>query len=101
MEQNQADTSFEQLAAAALDDLLERHPEAATDLGDHRFDDRLSDPRPEALEDERRVMSAHASALSAIDVSKLDPTNRVDVEILSVRLQELLFELDELREHEW
>jgi uncharacterized protein (DUF885 family) len=101
MERSDADTSFERLAGAALDDLLERHPEAATDLGDHRFDDRLSDPRPEALEEERRTMSVHASALAAIDLSSLNPTNRVDAEILSVRLQELSFEFDELREHEW
>jgi uncharacterized protein (DUF885 family) len=101
MERSEADTSFEQLAAAALDDLLERHPEWATDLGDHRFDDKLSDPRPEALEDERRAVAAHLSALAAFDLSKLDPTNRVDGQMLTVRLQERLFDLEELREHEW
>src|SRR5436309_8860076 len=101
MEGSDAGSSFEQLARAVLDDVLERHPEVATDLGDHRFDDRLSDPRPEALEDERRAVSTHASALSRIDVSKLGPTNRVDAEILASRLGERLFELDELREHEW
>ena len=56
MQRSDAASSFEQLARATLDDLLERHPEAATDLGDHRFDDRLSDLRPEALEDERRAV---------------------------------------------
>src|SRR5437763_11327502 len=101
MERPDADASFERLAREILDDLLSRHPEWATDLGDHRFDDRLSDPRPEALEDERRAVSTHASALSGIDVSKLGPTNRVDAEILASRLGERLFELDELREHEW
>jgi hypothetical protein len=34
-------------------------------------------------------------------VSSLDATNRVDAEILASRLQERLFEIDELREHEW
>ena len=86
MDPSDADTSFERLARTALDDVLERHPEAATYLGDHRFDDRLSDAKLEALEDERRAVSAHSSALSAIDTSKLDPTNRVDAEILGARL---------------
>src|SRR5205085_4679744 len=83
-----ADAAFERLARAVLDDLLERHPEVATDLGDHRFDDRLSDPRPEALEDERRAVSAHLSNLAAIDASRLGQTNRVDAEILGSRLRE-------------
>jgi uncharacterized protein (DUF885 family) len=101
MDRSDADAAFEGLARSVLDDVLERHPEAATYLGDHRFDDRLSDARVEALEDERRAVEAHASALSAIDVSKLDPTNRVDAEILEARLKERLFEIDQLREHEW
>ena len=101
MNGSNADADFEQLARATLDDVLERHPEAATQLGDHRFDDRLSDPRPEALEDERRAVSAHLSALEAIDVAGLDATNRVDAEILATQLRQLLFDLEELREHEW
>src|SRR5437588_8754315 len=101
MERSDADVTFERLARAVLDDLLERNPEAATDLGDHRFDDRLSDPRPEALEEERRAVSRHLAALSKIDAAGLTPTNRADAEILSSRLRELLFEIEELREHEW
>src|SRR5947207_13695507 len=101
MNGSNADADFEQLARATLDDVLERHPEAATQLGDHRFDDRLSDPRAEALEDERRAVSADLSALEAIDVAGLDATNRVDAEILATQLRQLLFDLEELREHEW
>ena len=39
-----ADAEFTRLAQEYLDDRAERHPTAATDLGDHRFDDRLADP---------------------------------------------------------
>ena len=66
MNGSNADADFEQLARATLDDVLERHPEAATQLGDHRFDDRLSDPRPAALEDERtylQLLAQHVRAL--------------------------------------
>ena len=97
----QGDRAFERIARAALDDVLERHPEVATVLGDHRFDGRLSDPRPEALEDERRAIAHHASAVEALDPASLGGANRIDAEILRSRLRERLFELDELREHGW
>ena len=40
----EADLDFARLAGEYLDDRAERHPEVATGLGDHRFDDRLADP---------------------------------------------------------
>ena len=95
------DERFEQLAEAAIDDLLERHPEVATMLGDHRFDDRLSDPSAAALADERRTVSGFLTRLGEIDGEALSGPNRIDGQILRSRLQERLFELDELREHEW
>ena len=95
------DERFEQLAEAAIDDLLERHPEVATMLGDHRFDDRLSDPSAAALADERRTVSGFLTRLGEIDGEALSGPNRIDAQILRSRLQERLFELDELREHEW
>jgi hypothetical protein len=97
----QGDGAFERIARSALDAVLERHPEVATVLGDHRFDDRLSDPRPEALEDERHAVAGLLSAVGAVDPNTLGETNRIDAEILRARLAERLFELDELREHEW
>src|SRR5262245_65308678 len=96
-----ADERFEQVAEAAIDDLLERHPEVATALGDHRFDDRLSDPSASALDDERRAVSGFLTRLGEIEGDGLSGPNRIDVQILRSRLEERLFELDELREHEW
>jgi uncharacterized protein (DUF885 family) len=96
-----ADGVFEQLAEATLEDLLSRHPDLATELGDHRFDDRLPDDRPEALEEERRAVGARLRELAAIDPGSLGPDNRVDAEILRQTLQGRLYELEVLREHEW
>ncbi len=96
-----SDQAFQAVAEAALEDLLQRHPEVATVLGDHRFDDRLHIPGPEAREDERRAVNAHLLALDDVDVDSLDPTNRVDARILRARLEERLFELEVLRDHEW
>jgi uncharacterized protein (DUF885 family) len=96
-----ADGVFEQLAEATLEDLLSHHPDLATELGDHRFDDRLPDGRPEALEEERRAVAARLRELAAIDPGSLGPDNRVDAEILRQSLQGRLYELEVLREHEW
>ncbi len=44
-----ADAAFETLAAECIESLLEARPETATQLGDHRYDDRLTDYSAEAL----------------------------------------------------
>ncbi|HEX5291317.1 MAG TPA: hypothetical protein VFX25_20835 [Streptosporangiaceae bacterium] len=49
------------LAADCLDVRAQRHPESATDLGDHRFDARLDDISAAALDDERRVPGGYAA----------------------------------------
>jgi uncharacterized protein (DUF885 family) len=96
-----SDTAFEQLAGNTLDEVLVRNPVYASVLGDHRYDDRLPDQRPEALEDERQAVRALLAQLDAVDPSDLSPANRVDAEILRGRLAESLYQLDDLREHEW
>ena len=44
-----------------------RHPDAATGLGDHRFDDRLPDLSGAALAAERRALDGFAARLTALD----------------------------------
>jgi len=75
--------NFAGLARSTLDELLERHPEAATTLGDHRFDDRLTDLSPEALDDEQRWASGRLAELDALPLDELSPAERVDAQILS------------------
>ncbi|HET9188655.1 MAG TPA: DUF885 domain-containing protein, partial [Acidothermaceae bacterium] len=97
----EAQESFTAFAAAAVDDMLERQPTMATSLGDHRFDDRLDDLRPEAVEEEVRALSTRLRELDGFDVAALPVAYRVDAQVLSVRLRERLFELTESREHTW
>jgi uncharacterized protein (DUF885 family) len=73
----------------------------ATELGDHRFDDRLPDGRPEALDEERRMLDARLRELEALDPAAMLPENRIDAEILRSALTSRRYELDVLREHEW
>jgi uncharacterized protein (DUF885 family) len=95
------DERFRRLAETALDDVLAMHPVVATELGDHRFDDRLPDARPAALEEERRVLDVHVRELEALDLDALQPDDRVDAEILRSTLRGRRYELEALREHEW
>src|SRR6266545_4151403 len=95
------DAAFEQLARDTLDEMLARNPEVATQLGDHRYDDRLDDRRPEALEEERQALRGRLAQLDVVDPALLSPVNRVDADILRGRLAEALYQLDVLREYEW
>jgi uncharacterized protein (DUF885 family) len=92
---------FRRLAEDYLDDLARRHPDIATELGDHRFDDQLPDHRAAALDDERRALDEFAARLTAIDHAGLDKELRVDAAVLGNDVARRLFELEELREHTW
>ena len=98
---NQADREFARLAGEYLDDRAERHPELATGLGDHRFDDRLADPSAAALADERRALDRWAARLDALDLGALSAEHRVDAAMMADSLARRVFELDELAEHTW
>jgi uncharacterized protein (DUF885 family) len=90
-----------QLAGTVLDELLERHPDFATTLGEHRFDDRLPDLSSAAAEEEARWAGDRLAALDALDETSMAIDERVDAAILRNRLQVNRFALSELRDHEW
>jgi uncharacterized protein (DUF885 family) len=92
---------FAALAADYLDDLAQRHPDTATRLGDHRFDDRLPDDSEEARSAERRALDGFAARLAALDTAALTPELRVDAAMMADSLARRVFEIDELREHTW
>jgi len=97
----EADLEFARLASEYLDDRSERHPELATGLGDHRFDDRLADPSAAALADERRALDGWAAQLDALDFGVLAAEHRVDAAMMADSVARRVFELDELAEHTW
>ena len=98
---SEADRQFTALAGEYLDDLAERHPDVATDLGDHRFDGRLTDPSAAALADERRALDRSAARLEALDTGALSAEHRIDAAIMAGSLARRVFEIDDLREHTW
>jgi uncharacterized protein (DUF885 family) len=92
---------FRRLAEDYLDDLARRHPDIATELGDHRFDDQLPDRRAAALDAERRGLDEFAARLTAVDHAGLGKELRVDAAVLANDVARRLFEIEELREHTW
>ncbi len=96
-----AAAQFRRLAQDYLDDLADRHPDTATELGDHRYDDRLPRYDAAALDDERRGRDVFAARVSASDHAGLDAELRVDAAVLGDDVARRLLELTELREHAW
>ena len=95
------DDEFARLAREYLDDRSERHPDAATGLGDHRFDARLPDPSAQALGDERRALDGWAARLGVLDRGALSAEHQVDAAMMADSIARRVFEIDELREHTW
>ncbi len=89
------------LADEYVDDLARRHPDIATELGDHRFDELLPDRSEAALADERRALDAFAARLTDLDGPALEPELRVDAALMAGDLARRLFEIEELREQTW
>jgi uncharacterized protein (DUF885 family) len=99
---NPMDDEFEKIAKDYCENYLASHPEQATELGDHRFDDVLSDYSPEAHN--RMLVSAKQvrEALKKFeDYKQLTGANQVDVRILRDNVDREIFSLEELREPHW
>ncbi len=96
-----ADGAFAAQARAALDGMLERRPELATEVGDHRHDDRLTVGTAAHYEQASRWAGERLAGLAGIDAARLSPQNQVDAQILANHLARIRFGIDELREHEW
>jgi uncharacterized protein (DUF885 family) len=95
------DAAFAAFASATLDGLLERQPEWATGVGDHRHDDRLTVGTAAHYEEASRWAGNRLAELAGIDAGRLSPQHRVDAQILANQLTRLCFMIGELREHEW
>lgn len=92
---------FVPLAEQIVDAILESEPGLASYAGDHRFDDRLPDLSPGGVAARVSMLRDAADALSGIDPDAFDEEDRVDHAILSAVVERGLFELTDVREHQW
>ncbi|MDQ6625460.1 MAG: DUF885 domain-containing protein, partial [Verrucomicrobiota bacterium] len=96
------DEQFQKVAKEYIEGLLQTHPEYATELGDHRFDDRLTDYSDAALGKELTRAKKYRQQLEAFnDLSKLNDANKVDVRLLKDSIDNEIFGIEELKEREW
>lgn len=96
-----ADAAFEGAAKAFIEDYLVLNPESATALGDHRYDSRLTDYSPHAVAARIATWRKHLAALDRIDAGQLTGANRIDLRIMRVNLEAMLYELTDLKSREW
>ncbi|GAA3391514.1 DUF885 domain-containing protein [Cryptosporangium minutisporangium] len=92
---------FRKTAEAVVDDLLAGDPVGAFYAGDHRHDHELPDYSADAVADRVRRLREDADALAEIEVDDLGPEDAVDAQLLASAVDQRLFALTELREHEW
>jgi uncharacterized protein (DUF885 family) len=76
------DPSFKALADEIVADYLQRNPTTATDLGVHRYDDRLDDYSAAAVAAEAQAARALKARLDAIDAASLSLDRQLDREQL-------------------
>jgi hypothetical protein len=92
---------FTTLAERIVDAVLEAEPRTASYAGDHRFDDLLPDLSPDGVVAEVAMLRDAARALSEVDMGELDAQEQVDHAGLLNLVEGQIFELTEVRRHEW
>src|SRR4051794_1961142 len=92
---------FPAIAERIVDALLESSPAMASFAGDHRFDDRLPDLSETGVARDAAMLRDASDTLAQVDESVLDQAERVDHAVLTSLVERALFELTEIREHEW
>ena len=99
---NPKDDEFEKIAKDYIETYLSSHPEYATELGDHRFDNLLSDY---SVDNRNRMLIGARQVRDALkpfeNFSELTGPNQVDVRILRDNIDNEIFELEEMRAAEW
>ena len=96
------DERFQELANEYIEQTLQSHPEQATELGDHRFDDRLTDYSAEARAKELAAAKAFREKLNGFGPdAKLSATNSVDLRIMKDNVDYQIFDLEELKNEDW
>ncbi|PHX84580.1 MAG: DUF885 domain-containing protein [Opitutia bacterium] len=83
-----ADSPLETFFRRYLDERFALHPTEATALGEHRFDDRMDDLSPAALEKSlAHLKQSRARLHKEIDRAKLSPDERINFDIFNHELE--------------
>jgi uncharacterized protein (DUF885 family) len=95
------DDEFQKIAHSYIERELQANPEEATELGDHRFDGRLTDYSPEARTKKLATQKELRDKLNSIGGSQVTGANNVDFRILKENIDYRIFQAEELKEPDW
>ena len=95
------DQQFAAVAKTYFEQYLTTHPEAATQLGDHRFDARSNDLSKKGITRDAKLYRETLIAMARIPLEKLSPAYRIDYRMLRDDLNASLFSIQVLKEYEW
>ncbi len=98
---NKEDRKFETLANKYITELMQRNPEWATRLGEHKYDNRLNDYSLRGVQANRAFSDKYLKELGKIKSENLSKVNNVDYRIMKHNLEYTIFQIDVLREYEW
>lgn len=92
---------FDGIAARAIGSLCAENPEKATMLGNHEYDDRLSDLSSAAADRRRSQLTGFIEDLVGLDKAALGTVDAIDAEILRTESEAELLVISELDEPSW
>lgn len=96
-----ANARFAELSQRFLDEYPALSPVGATGLGDHRYDSLIDDVSDTGRAKERAFYQRWLADLAKIDRGQLNRDNQTDHVLLTRKLHNDLWFLDELKEWEW
>ncbi|MEM8982970.1 MAG: DUF885 domain-containing protein [Pseudomonadota bacterium] len=96
-----ATDAFAAVRDAYLDGLARYYPVTGTQLGDHRYDDRVDDVSTAGRAAQRAWLAELKQRLDGIDSASLDVAEQTDAELLAHELAAGLWQLDELETWAW
>ena len=96
-----ADAAFADFSRRVLEQWMALSPVSATQIGDHRYDDRIDDVSAAGIAAGVAQTQALLDELAAIDASQLSRDNQVDAAILRNQLEGDLFRTSTLQEWQW
>jgi len=97
----QETSAFNKLAEDYIQHQLQARPESATFLGDHRYDDRLSDLSPAAQQRDLAKQREFLKRVQALNPARLDPVSRVDARILQAQIESAIWNETVSRDRDW
>lgn len=96
---NNNETKFYERAEAWVYRLLELNPVAATQLGEHRWDDRLGDLSLEGIESQQREILTAVEEFASMDATDFSPDAHIDYTLVKQIFESFIRQHEKVEDH--